>query len=186
MRLLAFLLIGLSPPALADAVPYLLDRDRSAVAFTYLFSGNPTDGRMPVAAAELLLDLDNVPNSQISVTLDADGARAGFVFATEAMKGTSVLNTRDFPTIAFRTTQITGDLAGARVTGDLTIRGVTRQVTLDAQLFRQRGTIEGDRSRLSVLLTGQVNRNDFGASGWSGYVGPQINLNILARMNIAP
>lgn len=185
MRLLAFLLICLSPPAFADAVPYLLDRDRSAVAFSYLFSGNPTEGQMPVAAAELFLDLDDIPNSNIAVTLNADAARAGFIFATEAMKGASVLNTRDFPTISFRTTQIIGDLSGATVTGDLTIRGITRQVTLDAKLFRQRGTVAGDRSRLSVLLTGQVNRNDFGASGWSGYVGPDIDLKILARMNIA-
>lgn len=53
---------------------------------------------------------------------------------------------------------------------------------LDAQLFRQAGHEAGDLDHLSVLLTGQLDRHVFGASGYPELVGPQIDLRILVRM----
>ena len=98
------------------------------------------------------------------------------------MKGPQVLNTDRFPEIRFRSTSITGDLRGARVTGDLTVRGVTRPVTLNAGLYRQSGTEICDRSRLIVQLTGSISRAAFGADGFPGFVDDEINLNIIARI----
>lgn len=65
----------------------------------------------------------------------------------------------------------------------MTIRGVTRPIVLAAQVFRQRDTQEGDRSRLSVLLTGTVDRRDFGADGFAQFVGPEIRIEILTRLD---
>lgn len=161
---------------------YHLNESRSVVAFTYLFQGNTNEGRMPVKDARMELDLANVPASQVEVTLDAAGAKAGFLFATQAMKGPNVLNTDQFPEIHFRSTKITGDLRGALIEGDLTIRDVTRPVTLQAGLYRQEGTQIGDRTRLIVQLTGTVSRTDFGAGGFPGFVDDAITLNIVARI----
>jgi polyisoprenoid-binding protein YceI len=68
------------------------------------------------------------------------------------------------------------------VVGNLTIRGVTRPVRLAAQLYRQKGTAEGDRSRLSIRLTGSVSRAAFGATGWADLVGDTVAIDILARI----
>lgn len=181
--LIAFLLLplGMKPSAAAPEA-YRLNASQSIVGFTYMFQGNPNKGRMPVKAAEMTLDLDNVPNSVVNVTLDARRARAGFIFATQTMKGPEVLHTARFPEIQFRSTSIQGDLRGARVTGDLTVRGVTRPVTLNAGLYRQSGTEAGDRSRLIVQLTGTISRAAFGADGFPGFVDDQIDLNIIARI----
>lgn len=168
--------------ALAAPVPYTLEESKSSVGFTYQFSGKPTKGTMPVAKAVLLIDVKDITASKIDVTLNPAQARAGFLFATETMKGAKVLDTARFPTARFVARKIKGSLKGAKVTGDLTLRGVTKQVTLDAKLFRQNGTEPGDLQRLSVLLTGQVDRRQFGASGFPDFVGPQISLRILARM----
>ena len=137
---------------------------------------------MPVSSADLLIDLDNLPASRVLVTLNAAGARAGFIFATEAMKSRKVLYTARFPEIHFRSTRIVGDLRGAKVTGDLTVRGVTRQVVLDARLFRQRGTEPQDRRNLLVELTGAIPRSAFGANGYPNLVGDEISLRIIARI----
>ncbi|MEM9910092.1 MAG: YceI family protein [Pseudomonadota bacterium] len=161
---------------------YRLNAAQSVVAFTYQFQGNPNEGRMPVKDARMQLDLGNVPASKVEVTLDASAAKAGFLFATQAMKGPNVLSTDQFPEIHFRSTKITGDLGGALVQGDLTIRDVTRPVTLRAGLFRQEGTEVGDRSRLIVQLTGTVSRTAFGAGGFPGFVSDAIDLNIIARI----
>lgn len=170
--------------ALGMAAPqaYSLDTARSIVGFSYEVEGTPYQGTMPVKSAEITLDLDNLPASRVRVTLDAAGARAGFFLATQAMKDPTVLDTGRFPDITFRSTNLTGDLSGATVQGELTMRGVTRLITLDARLYRQRGTAPDDRRNLAVLLTGQVSRSAFGATGYSGMVGDTIGLRIIARI----
>lgn len=171
-------------PAAAAAGPenYRLDTEGSSVRFTYSLDGAQKSGRMPIQSADLFLDLDHLPASRVLVTLNADGARAGFIIATEAMKGRNVLNTGQFPEIHFRSTRIEGDRQNADVSGDLTIRGVTRPTTLKARLFRQRGTDLYDRNNLLVELTGTIRRSDFGANGYPNLVGDMITLQIMAQI----
>lgn len=182
MRALTFLLCCLAGLAHAAPERYTLNTAQSQVGFTFTFEGQPKNGTMPVQAADMVLDLDNIANSKVDVTLNAAQAKAGFIFATQTMKGPQVLNTGAHPTIRFQSTSLSGDINGARVKGNLTVRGVTKPVTLQAKLYRQSGTDLGDRSKLSVLLTGQIDRNAFGAGGFPGYVGPVIELRILARI----
>lgn len=185
MRLLLFCLSVLAAPAMAGPDRFILDVARSEVGFTYDFQGAERVGAMPVISADMRIDLDNVPASSVTVTLDPGNARAGFIFATQVMKGSEVLDTANHPTIRFRSTGFHGDLRGATVTGDLTVRGVTRPVILQAGLFRQRGTDVGERDNLTVLLTGSINRKDYGAGGFPGYIGPMIDLRVMARITRA-
>lgn len=185
IRVLLFCLFGLAPSLAAGracAAPedYALDAALSSVRFSYEFDGREVTGRMPVSTAQMSLDLDNLPASRIEVTLDASAARAGFFFATQAMRGPQLLDAAHHPLIRFRSTQIRGDMRGATVTGALTLRGITRPMTLSAVLGRQPGSAPTDRSRLVVLLTGTIDRREFGASGYIGLVGPEIALRILA------
>ncbi|NSX53924.1 YceI family protein [Parasulfitobacter algicola] len=180
MRLILFLFCVLAGPALADPQAYRLDAQRSSVGFTYAFQGQPTQGTMPVRSADITLDLRDVSRSQVTVALDPSRARAGFVFATQTMKGPSILDTARFPTITFRSTRVTGTVNDARLTGDITIRGVTRPITLTAGLFQEQGVDPAQRDKLLIVMKGSVNRNDFGAGGWPDYVDERIDLNIRA------
>ena len=159
---------------------YRLDTDRGSVRFVYDFGDDGTVGAMPVAAAEIMLDLADPRTSSVTVTLDAAHARAGMFFATQAMRGPEVLDTARHPEIIFRSTAITGTLRAARVEGRLTVRGTTRPVTLDAGLYRQRGTKPDDLDQLAVLLSGKIDRREFGADGFAGFVGPMIKPRIMA------
>lgn len=181
IRALAAFVLCLAAAA-ASAAPerYLLDTARSQVTFTYSFQGREQQGTMPVQAAKMVLDLDTLSASRVSVTLNARAARAGFVFATNAMRGKTMLDTDAHPAITFRSTSIRGSLRGAAVTGQLTIRGVTRPVTLKAGLYRQQGTARTDRDNLVVLLTGEISRSAFGASGYPNMVGDRIGLRVVA------
>lgn len=182
MYRIALLLCLVAGFATAAPQPYSLNTTRSTVGFTYGFGEALKKGEMPVKSANMQIDLKNVSASHIDVDLDASGARAGFFFATRAMKGPEVLDTARFPTIRFKSTRITGSLLKATVMGDLTVRGITRPVTLNAALYRQRGTDPDDLDNLTVLLTGAISRSAFGASGFSNYVGDRIGLRIIARI----
>ncbi|MEM6478119.1 MAG: YceI family protein [Pseudomonadota bacterium] len=166
----------------AEPVAYALDKERSLVGFSFDLGAENLRGNMPVESAEISLDLNDLSQSSARVRLDVGSAVTEAAFATEAMLGRQVLDAQNFPEIAFEAQAFTGDLSGGKVRGTVTIRGVTRAIVLEAQVFRQRGTAEDDLSRLSVLMTGTVDRRDFGASGFAQFVGPEIKLEILTRL----
>lgn len=173
---------GMVPAANAAALTYVLDTAGSTVGFETDFGQTPIRGRMPVTAARLSLDFDHAAASEVEVTLRADRAKASFPFATEAMKGASVLDTRRHPEIRFVSTAVRRTDTGAAITGRITIRGVTRDITLDARLYRPKGSRPGERDNLSILLTGTVSRAAFGATGFSDMVGDEVRLKIFARI----
>jgi polyisoprenoid-binding protein YceI len=184
MRFAAALIIAIltSQTALAAPAQYTLDVTQSQVGFEADFGPDKITGDMPVTRADLILDFDRAANSKVSVALDVSNAKASFPFAAQALKGPKVLDARQFPTITFQSRSVTAEGSGARVVGDVTIRGITRPVTLTASIFRQTGSAPGDLSRLTIRLTGTVRRSQFDAIGWSDMVGDEVRLDVLARV----
>jgi polyisoprenoid-binding protein YceI len=172
----------LSAPVHAAPADYILEPAASTVGFETDFGQQDITGRFPITQANLTLDFDQAANSTIDVILDVSRATASFPFAADALKGSNVLDARNHPTIRFVSTRIRTQGDGATVQGDLTIRGVTKPVTLDAQIFRQQGYAEGDRSHLTVTLRGAVSRSAFGATGFADMVGDEVRLDIRARI----
>ena len=172
-------------PALAAPIPYQYDAEGSIVGFEADFGTTPIRGQMPVADITLALDFDRVAASHVEVTLDAAAARANIPFATQAMTGDSVLATTDHPEIRFESTSVRPTETGAEITGRLTIRGVTRDATLAAVLYRAPGSDPGERDDLKILITGTVSRSAFGATGFPDLVGDEVRLKILAHIRRA-
>jgi len=185
LRLTLALMLMLAPPAVAAPRSYVLEPEDSSVGFETDFGPDRITGTFTVTRADLTVDFDNVANTRVAVTLDTRRATASFPFAAQAMKGPKVLDAETWPEITFLSSAVRRAGDGAEVDGALTIRGVTRPVTLQASLYRQRGTAEGDLSQLTIRLTGAVNRIDYGATGWSDMVGEQVRIDILARIRQA-
>lgn len=176
-----------APAALAAARRYVLEPTASRVGFSFVLNDATLRGEMPVARADIRVDTRDLVASSVEVVLDAAKARTGLILATDVMKGPEVLDTARHPYIRFVSRRIrlgTGGRIsdGASMTGDLTLRGVTRPVTLDAALYRQPGTAPADLTVLDVQLTGQISRSAFGASGYAGLVADQVQLEIRARI----
>jgi polyisoprenoid-binding protein YceI len=170
-------------PAPAAVVDYALDAGASTVAFETDFGTDLITGSIPLDQAAVRLDFDDLANCSIAVVLDVTGAQASFPFAAQALKGPKVLDARAHPQMRFESTGVRRAGEGADVTGNLTIRGVTRAVTLQARISRPTGTAADDFDRLTVRLSGRVNRSDFGASGWSDLVGDEVRIFITARID---
>ena len=168
--------------ASAAPVAYALQKENSVVGFSWTLGPDEVTGSMPVADADISIDLEQLENTRVNVSLDVANAVAGFPFATQGMKSERVLWVEEHPRITFTSTAIARQDEGARVDGLLTVRGITRPVVFDARLFRQQGTEPGDRRLLSIIVTGRLLRSDFGADGWSGLAGDEVRLTIVARL----
>lgn len=170
--------------ALAEAVAYRLDRANSQVVYSVQFENKPLQGLFPVDSADIKLDFAG-SGSRVNVVLNAAGATAGFPFAAEALKGKTVLNTAEHPKITFTSNGFKVPQGRANVGGNVTIRGVTRPITLSAQVYRQKGAAAGDLSKMTVHITGSISRAAFGADGFKDMVGDTVTINIVARIDQA-
>ncbi|TMV82429.1 YceI family protein [Thioclava sp. BHET1] len=172
----------LATPGHARPASYVFEQAGSRIGFHVDFAGSAISGEIPLSASRLLLDFQDVQQSQISVTLAPRDATASFPFAAQAMRGPRVLDAAAYPAIRFVSTKVTLEGKGAAVAGALTIRDVTRPVILHATFWRPPGTGPSDLDHLILHLSGAINRADFGASGWSPTVGDRVTLDILARI----
>lgn len=183
LALAALMALGLSPALQAGTVAYQMDAANSTVAFETDFGPDKITGAIPLERADLKLDFADVTNCTVDVALDVTGATASFPFAAQALKGPKVLAAKDHPRMTFESTSVKGAGEVAEVTGNLTIRNVTKAVTLKAQLFRPQGSAPDDLHHLTVKLSGSVNRSDFGATGWSDMVGDEVRILITAKID---
>ena len=120
----------------------------------------------------LEFDPESPRKSSVEVQIDASGIWTGVKERDDHLRSADFLDVDHHPEIAFRGNQV--EVKGEHdyaVTGDLTIRGVTRKVTLNVSYLGQwetpwweDGVNKGPRTRAGFVATTQINRQDFGVS----------------------
>ena len=106
-------------------------------------------------------DPKDVTKDSVNDTLDAKTINTGSDYRDKYLKGEDFFNTDKYPTLTFRSTSVKKAGAGFKVTGDLTLAGVTRSVVLDVEgpAAPQKGPEGGLVSALSATTT--IKRADF-------------------------
>jgi polyisoprenoid-binding protein YceI len=123
----------------------------------------------------LEFDPENPQATSVDVTIDAAGLWSGEPDRDAHLKSADFLDVANHPTIRFGGSKV--ELVGAdeaRLSGELTIRGVTRPITLDVRYLGswetpwwENGVDKGPRTRAGFLATARINRKDFGVN-WHG------------------
>lgn len=134
--LAASLSLGLAAPQAWAAETYYIDQGHTEVRFSWNHAGvSVQSGEFTTATGKLVLDPDNIANSTIEVKIDASSVSSGFGPLDNHLKSKDFLDVETYPEITFKSTSVTqtGDKT-ADVTGDLTIHGVTKPVTLKTTL----------------------------------------------------
>lgn len=135
----------------------------------------------------LEFDPQNPQASSVNATIEAASINTGVGDRDNHLRSADFLDAENFPTITFKSTnvKVTGDTT-ADVTGDLTIRGVTRPVTLKVEFLGESSGMGTERAGFEA--TTKINREDFGLT-WNValetggvLVGKDINLNIDAQV----
>lgn len=167
-----------APAVLAEPVAYKLDLEASEVAFFFTMNGRETKGLFPVERSQAMIAPQNLGQSHFDVTLRTAHARAGGAIVTMTLKGGRLLDTKTYPTARFVSRRVVPTGTGARITGDLTLKGVTKPLTLVAMFNWSNGfeTLRAD-------MSGEINRHDFGVSGFSRVVGDKIALRFQVELS---
>ncbi len=109
----------------------------------------------------LVLDGDNPANSTATVSLDAASFDSGSKDRDQHVIGSDFLDVESFPTLSFTSTEVHSDGGGFILVGDLTIKDVTRTVSISVE---SDGVVTDPFGFTRAGFSGetQINRKDFG------------------------
>ena len=147
--------------ALPAAGTWTLDATHSTVGFSVRHLGiSKVRGVFGTFSGEVVIA--EVPTeSSVQVSIDVTSVDTKDENRDQHLRTNDFFDAPSFPTMTFRSTSVTG--AGSRwlVTGDLTIRGVTREVTLDTA-FEGTASDPWGGARAAFSASTEVDREDFG------------------------
>lgn len=118
-------------------------------------------GRITDVEGTIVMDEKNPRNSSVEATLKAVSIDTRTEQRDQHLRSADFLNAELFPEIRFRSTKIEGDKDSFKLTGDLTIRDVTRPITLDIRFEGQQADPWGGE-RIGFSGSGKIDRRDFG------------------------
>lgn len=109
-----------------------LDTGRSEIAFKARFLGTTVPGTFDRFSAKVVYDEREISGSSADVTVDAASINTGIGLRDRDLRSGRYFDVKKYPTIRFRSRSVEPVSAGKlKVTGDLTLHGVTREVALD-------------------------------------------------------
>jgi polyisoprenoid-binding protein YceI len=149
-------------------------------------------GEFPKFSGSVSLDENNPANASLDITIDVSSINTREAQRDGHLKSPDFFNVEVYPNITFKSTnvQVTGSNT-AVLTGDLTIRDVTKPVSLDVEFLGFAKSPWGT-TNAGFTASGKINREEFGL-GWNValetggvLVGKDIDLNIEAELIKAP
>lgn len=118
-------------------------------------------GRFSEVEGEIVIADGDPSRSSVSATLNAASIDTHTGQRDDHLRSADFLDAAKFPEITFKSTRISGTRSKFEVTGDLTIRGVTREVRLDVT-NEGSGKDPWGGERIAFSATTKLDRRDFG------------------------
>jgi polyisoprenoid-binding protein YceI len=178
---LAALVVSLAAavPALAASVTYTVDNTHTFPRFSYSHFGYSTQlSRFDTTRGSVVFDAAAKTGS-VDITIDAKSVNTGYATFNEHIQGEDFLDTAKFPTATFKSTKVIfkGDKP-VKVEGNLTLKGVTKPVTLTVTSFQSMAHPMLKKPAIGANAFTVVKRSDFGAGKYAPYVGDEVRIDI--------
>lgn len=169
--------------AFAAPVTYNIEPNHTSVTFFWGHGGGLSrmNGKFMNAVGTVVLDEAAPATSKVEVSFAIDGINTGVAALDAHLKTPDFFDAAQFPTATFKSTKV--DVTGAKtakVTGDLTLHGVTKPVTLDVTLNK----ITDDKKKAGFNAKGTIKRSEFGISRFVPAVSDEIDLEISSELNL--
>ncbi len=151
-------------PSLALASTWKVDESHSNAGFAvrHMMVSN-VNGSINVKSGTINLDDKDVTKSSVEAVLDASTINTGNAKRDEHLRAPDFFDVAKFPEITFKSTKVQKAGQGKlKVTGDLTMHGVTKSVVLDVTGPSKESKDPWGNARTGVTATTKLNRKDFG------------------------
>lgn len=190
MRSLKYLvlagLLGVAVSVQATPVTYKLDPNHTMVLFSWNHFGfsNPT-ANLGLGEGTVVFDQQHPAHSSVEVTLPLAGLDTHVPALDEHLKKPDFFDADKYPVVTFKSTAVKA-LGGNRfkVTGNLTVHGVTRPVVLDATLNKIGPHPMTKASSIGFDATASLKRSDFGVAAYVPNVSDEITIRITTEGSV--
>lgn len=178
-----------APSTALDGVPsgaYEIDPSHTSVNFGISHLGFSTyQGRFNTIAGSLTFDAKAPEKSSLTVTIDAASIDTNHAELEGKLKTTDWFDTAKFPTATFTSTKIVKltDTTG-KLTGDLTLHGVTKPVTLDVTFNGAGNNPFANVPQLGFSAKGTIKRSDFGIAQYLPAIGDEVSIMIESELHL--
>jgi polyisoprenoid-binding protein YceI len=181
LQLLILLLLAnlAASRAMAQTETWYLDPPHSAAQFSVRHLGISTIRGTFTKVNGVVIDSPDLSKASVNVTIDASSVDTRVEMRDNDLRSDHFFDVAKYPTITFVSKRVEAAGAGKlKVTGDLTIHGVTKEAVLDVD-----GPTppikdpRGNRHR-GVSATTTINRSDYGMTFDAGMVGDQIAIQL--------
>lgn len=182
--------VGLSLPAGAATSTWQIDPQHSSAQFAVRHLGLSTvRGAFSKLSGTMIRDDQDITNSSVEVTIDVNTVDTREPDRDKDLRSERFFDVAHFPTMTFKSKKVEQVAPGKlRVTGDLTIRGTTREVTLDVDGPTAPVKDPWGNQRLAATGTTKINRQDYGVK-WNAkldnggvVVGDEVNITLDVEM----
>jgi polyisoprenoid-binding protein YceI len=161
-----------------------LDPPHSSAQFSVRHLGVSTvRGAFTKVSGAVQYDAANPGKSSLQATIDAASVDTRVEARDNDLRSPNYLDVKKYPTITFQSKKVEADGAGKlKITGDLTIHGVTKEVVLDVDGPSAPMKDPWGNQRMGASATTKINRMEFGVSGAPGMIGDEITITLDIEM----
>ena len=170
---------ALAAPAVAAPDTYVLDSAHSFPRFSYNHFGYSTQvSRFNKTTGKIIYDKE-AKTASVDIVIDATSVDSGFPVFNEHLRGEDFFDTAKYPTATFKSTKVVfeGDKPSA-IEGNLTIKGITKPVTLTVTSFHAMPHPMKKKDAIGANAFTTVKRSDFNAGKYAPNVGDEIRIDL--------
>ena len=122
-------------------------------------------------------DSENPENSSLNVVIPVASIDTNVTAFDEHLKSADFFDAENHPTITFESTSVDiGSDGTGTVTGDLTIKDITRSISFEGQINKIGQHFQSEKDMFGISGTGKLKRSDFGVGAYAPNVGDEVEL----------
>ena len=180
-KLSAALVVSATAATAAFAAPetYNIDPTHTFPSFSYSHFGMSTQmSKFDKTTGTVTLDKE-AKTAAVDITIDMKSVNTGYETFDGHIQGEDFLDTAKYPTATFKSTKVTfdGDKP-ATIDGELTIKGVTKPVTLKVNHFATMPHPMLKKDAIGANASTQIKRSEFNAGKYAPYVGDEVTITV--------
>jgi polyisoprenoid-binding protein YceI len=170
---------AVAAPAMAAPQTFVTDGTHTFPRFSYSHFGYSTQlSRFNKTTGKIVFD-KAAKTGSVDIVIDTKSVDTGSDVFNEHIQGEDFLDTAKFPTATFKSTKVIfeGDKP-AKIEGNLTLKGVTKPVTLTVPSFQAMPHPMMKKDAIGANATVTVKRSEFNAGKYAPYVGDDVTIDI--------